>query len=74
MIQEGYCKEKLDAGNSSQSRVKCISIRAMTYDRSNICNAWWKKGKKQNKETEKQNLAGYFYKKPDASPEQYLMF
>ena len=45
----------------------------MSYDRSNICNAWWKKGKKQNKQTEKQNLAGYLYKKADASPEQYLM-
>ena len=42
-------------------RVKCISIRAMSYDRSNICNAWWKKGKKQNKQTEKQNLAGYYF-------------
>ena len=30
--------------------------------------------KKTNKQTEKQNLAGYFYKKPDASPEQYLTF
>ena len=30
--------------------------------------------KKTNKQTDKQNLAGYFYKKPDASPEQYLMF
>ena len=33
----------------------------MSYDRSNICNAWWKKGKKQNKQTEKQNLAGYYF-------------
>ena len=39
-------------------RVKYISIRAMSYDRSNICNAWWKKGKKQNKQTEKQNRRG----------------
>ena len=30
--------------------------------------------KEKNKQTDKQNLAGYFYKKPDASPEQYLMF
>ena len=35
----------------SQS-VKCISIRAVSYDRSNTLNAWWKKGK--NKQTNKQ--------------------
>ena len=32
------------------------------------------KNKQTNKQTEKRNLVGYFYKKPDASPEQYLMF
>ena len=37
-------------------RVKCISIRAVSYDRFNILNALWKKGK--NKQTDKKNLAG----------------
>ena len=32
-----------------------------------------KTNKQTNKQT-KQNLAGYFQKKPDDSPQQYLMF
>ena len=31
-------------------KVKCISIRAVFYDRSNILNAWWKKGKQTNRQ------------------------
>ena len=30
--------------------------------------------KQTNRQTGKQNLAGYVQKKPDASPQQYLMF
>ena len=33
-----------------------------------------KKNKQTDKQIDKQNLAGYFYKKPDDSPQQYLMF
>ena len=56
-------------------QVKCISIRAVSYDRSNILNAWWKRGKNKqtDKQIDKQNLGGYF-KKPDDSPQQYLIF
>ena len=54
-------------------RVKCISIRAVSYDRSNVLNAWWKRKNQTNRQTTF-TWSGQFLKKPDDSPKQYLMF
>ena len=39
-------------------RVKCSSIRAVSYDRSNILNSWWERGK-TNKQTNNINLDNF---------------
>ena len=62
MIQGWYCKEKLEAGHSRGQQVECIGIRAESFDRSNILNAWRKRGKKQtNKQTDRQTKFSWIF-------------
>ena len=52
-------------------RVKCINIRAVSYDRSTFSMLDGREERQTNRQT---TLTWTIFKKPDASPEQYLTF